>query len=113
MANVISYPSIEELKAVLPDLHIKRNNLQNGLSALSDSRTELKKSLTSEKPGTQLNYQEIDPLFLLGDHDHLLVLNLALKSPESLKDIQCIGLQKISDFLVNRKYKQPYCHRLE
>ena len=57
--------------------------------------------------------KEIDPLFTLGDETHFLVLNLALKNPEFLKNVKCAGLQKISEFLVSRRYKQPYCQRLE
>ena len=57
------------------------------------------------KPKQSKNSQIIDPLFKLGDENHSLVLKWVLYSPEKLKKVNCWGLQKISDFMVSRKFK--------
>jgi hypothetical protein len=106
----ISYPDLQNVKENIPE--VPANVLKNK----SATNPQTKKIGNSTDPAKSWNYSnvgQINPVFKLGDETHRIVLDLAIKCPELLKKADCGGLKMVSEFLVRRKNKRPYCHKLE
>jgi hypothetical protein len=98
-----TYPDLNENVLALP-----KNPTSKNKSVLQPSKSHNNIKIIKSTTGAS-----IDPLFKLGDESHRMVLDLAMKQPELLKNVECRGLVKVSDFLVGRKNKRPYCYKLE